>query len=518
LDSYEAINTPGSPNRISYAEYPAPFLSEVALTFSFGESNEYLEIIGQPELSLSPFYLLILEGDAGENPGVVDFLHPLGTTDFRGLYHTGYLVDQLENGSQTIFIVSQPTCTIGQDLDTNDDGVLDATPWAEESDGLSLLQSEGDVGYATQTLEAMGQRISGASRFPQFEPPSGTPRWIANNGEGAGLNNTVVTLDPNTAANTPGELNRINREEYYLQVNKENSAALRASLHDLIDDHVKHGYTSDNRDVWDIMNAADEDPTDPSKIIAIYKNESYTKIPGGTGVYNREHTWPKSYGFGGDDEPCKVPYTDCHHLMASNAVYNSSRNNLFFDDCTGNCTSDPALFNAANGAGGTPEDVNLRDGDSYQVWPHRRGDIARAMFYMDVRYEGGNHGFTGCDEPDLVLTDNASLIQVTDQSPAYMGLLTTLLAWHEQDPVDDDERLRNETVYLYQGNRNPFVDHPEYIDCLYNDQCEGGIVLPSCFFARLLLWRSQGAPFCSNSDFSSVQGLVELINGTCECP
>ena len=90
--------------------------------------------------------------------------------------------------------------------------------------------------------------------------------------------------------------------------------------------------------------------------------------------------------------------------------------------------------------------------------------------YMAVRYEGGSHGVTGFAEPDLVLTDDAGLIQTTSSSPAYMGLLSTILAWHAEDPVDDLERHRADVVWRNQGNRNPFIDHPEWAECVFMDR------------------------------------------------
>jgi len=93
------------------------------------------------------------------------------------------------------------------------------------------------------------------------------------------------------------------------------------------------------------------------------------------------------------------------------------------------------------------------------------------MFYMDVRYEGDRTDNFGVPEPDLILTDDANLIQTTATSPAYMGLLSVLLDWHTQDPVDDIERRRNEEVFAYQTNRNPFVDHPEWVACIFQDDC-----------------------------------------------
>ena len=64
-----------------------------------------------------------------------------------------------------------------------------------------------------------------------------------------------------------------------------------------------------------------------------------------------------------------------------------------------------------------------------------------------------------------------------------MGMLSVLLQWHLEDPVDDFERQKNDTVYAFQGNRNPFVDHPEWVDCLFLGNCSSGgnAITPFCF-------------------------------------
>jgi endonuclease I len=120
--------------------------------------------------------------------------------------------------------------------------------------------------------------------------------------------------------------------------------------------------------------------------------------------------------------------------------------------------------------------VQGTDGNTgtYEVWARRKGDVARAILYMDVRYEGGTAA-NGQPEPDLIVTNNRAQIVVTPsgQVPAqgYMGVLSTLLAWHNADPPDAQEQLRNAVVYSYQGNRNPFIDHPEYAACLWQNVC-----------------------------------------------
>ncbi len=56
----------------------------------------------------------------------------------------------------------------------------------------------------------------------------------------------------------------------------------------------------------------------------------------------------------------------------------------------------------------------------------------------------------------------------------YVGMLTALLQWHAQEPVDDVERNRNDVVFSFQENRNPFIDNPEWVACLFMDECEAG--------------------------------------------
>lgn len=74
---------------------------------------------------------------------------------------------------------------------------------------------------------------------------------------------------------------------------------MRDTLHELIDDHQRFPYTSSETDTWDVLKIADEDKdsVDGANIITIYRNASYPKQPGGNNFYNREHTWPRSYGF-----------------------------------------------------------------------------------------------------------------------------------------------------------------------------------------------------------------------------
>lgn len=266
---------------------------------------------------------------------------------------------------------------------------------------------------------------------------------------------------------------------YYATADDSSPTTLRASVHSIIDDHQRYPYTSTATDTWDICDASQTDPGNSSKMLDVYKNASYTKAGAGNSFYNREHTWPKSYGFPIDGST-NYPYTDCHHLMNGDSSYNSSRGNKPYNWCVSGCTEKTTLANNGQGGGSGvyPGNSNWTSGSgvtgSWETWIGRRGDVARALMYMDVRYEGGTHGITGAAEPNLILTDNASLIVSNtsqNKTVAYMGMLSVLIQWHYDDPVDDFERDRNDIVYGYQGNRNPFIDHPEWVACIFESDC-----------------------------------------------
>lgn len=269
-------------------------------------------------------------------------------------------------------------------------------------------------------------------------------------------------------------------EGYYARVNTSSAGQLRCSLHATIRGHTAYPYSSStSTDTWDILEIADEDPANPGRILDIYRNRSYVKgserAGTGTGLtYNREHTWPNSLGFGsatGDRGLPNAPYTDAHMLFLSDTAYNADRGNKPYADCSAAAGCGERATEANGGFGGGsgvyPGNSNWLKGPdgnagSFQVWAHRRGDVARAVLYMAIRYEGGVDPASGQSEPDLELTDDRSRIVITSASPAYMGLLSTLLAWHQADPPDAAERARHEVIYSFQGNRNPFIDHPEW--------------------------------------------------------
>jgi len=392
--------------------------------------------------------------------------------------HDMLLPTALNDGAAAIglYIGDGVDFTPGTDITSN--GLIDALVYdsgqSDDADLLVLLEAgeaqvneDGNGDALTESMQRCPNGAGGRRRTQAYVPAAPTP----------GMLNSSCPLG-----------------DYYASVNASNTAILRTTLHNTIDDHQWFPYTSGSTDTWDILDSADEDPNDPAKILDVYKNASFPKSAGGNSNYNREHTWPRSIGLGNTDGVLNSTATDAHNLRLSDIGYNSDRGNMPFDFCDPAqkplCEERATLFN--NGVGGGtgvyPGNSNWvtagasGNSGSWDVWHDRRGDVARTMFYMDVRYEGGIHGVTGLQEIDLVLTNDRDQIQITTSSPAYMGLLNVLLAWHAQDPVDAKELSRNEIIFAFQGNRNPFVDHPEWVACLFENDCiENGIIFSDGF-------------------------------------
>ncbi|MEO3755635.1 endonuclease [Streptomyces sp. B6B3] len=245
---------------------------------------------------------------------------------------------------------------------------------------------------------------------------------------------TANAADPTTVAESVGTTAPVlEQDDYYADAAGLTGEALRDALHDIVSTGTS---TLTYDEVWDALKDTDQDPADPGSVVLFYTGESRdADLNGGdVGDWNREHVWAQSHG---DFGTSPGPGTDVHHLRPSDVQVNSYRGNLDFDD------------------GGSPVSAapgNYADADSWEARDEDKGDVARMILYMAVRYEGGD-GF-----PDLEVND-----QVDNGGEPYMGRLSTLLEWHEQDPPDAFETRRNEVIYTdYQHNRNPFIDHPEW--------------------------------------------------------
>ncbi|GAA2305241.1 endonuclease I family protein [Streptomyces violaceusniger] len=226
-------------------------------------------------------------------------------------------------------------------------------------------------------------------------------------------------------------------DDYYQDATGKSGPELKAALHTIISEQTKLSYD----EVWDALKSTDEDPDNPSNVILLYSGRSQAKDASGGNPddWNREHVWAKSHG---DFGTATGPGTDLHHLRPANVTVNSTRGNKDFD----------------NGGEEVPDAPgNRTDDDSFEPRDQVKGDVARMILYMAVRYDGED-GF-----PDLEPND-----KVDNGSAPNIGRLSVLKQWSAEDPPDDFEKNRNEVIYeKFQHNRNPFIDHPEWVDSIW---------------------------------------------------
>ncbi len=239
-----------------------------------------------------------------------------------------------------------------------------------------------------------------------------------------------------------GKINLSFSDNYYRKLNGILDKNFKYNLHELISS--THTTKLSYNGVWNGLEKADADPNNNGKVICIYTGVSLgTKDNGSNadGLWNREHLWPKSYGFSNSRNPA---HNDIHHLHASEKKINSTRGNKFFGEVSN---------------GSSDNYGNKWNSTLFEPRDEVKGDIARSLFYMVVRYE--NEKCNCSLDLELVAKNSASTRE------KVMGNLLTLLKWHYNDPVSSNEIRRNEAVYNVQGNRNPFIDHPEFVSYIY---------------------------------------------------
>ena len=222
-------------------------------------------------------------------------------------------------------------------------------------------------------------------------------------------------------------------EGYYASITSVSDAALKSSLSTLLNNTIFKLSYGDSRYILD---ESDIDPSNPNNVLTIYDRKSVSGVWTGLNTsttFNREHVWPNSrLGVPRVDNSDKNIASDLHNLRAAIPTTNSTRGNKWFDLSTTTTTYFPGDYD--------------------------KGDVARILFYMVTMY------------PKLNLVDviTSAMDSATYQEAGmYMANKSVLLLWHIEDPVDDFERNRNEVIYTYQKNRNPFIDHPEFVERIW---------------------------------------------------
>ena len=225
------------------------------------------------------------------------------------------------------------------------------------------------------------------------------------------------------------------------------SSGHQTKSYDALDDEYpnsdKDSYYEKDGTVLDIYS---ENPTETDPYVyqfGVKKCGNY-KIEGD--CYNKEHIFPQGYF-----NKASPMVSDIHHIVPTDGKVNGMRSNFPF----GNVGSSVSYTSKNGSKLGTSNSVNY-SGKVFEPINEFKGDVARMIFYFATRYEAKLKDF---DANDILTNTSFPGIQSWE--------LEVLKQWHTQDPVSQREIDRNNAAYTYQGNRNPFIDHPEYVDLIW---------------------------------------------------
>ncbi len=251
---------------------------------------------------------------------------------------------------------------------------------------------------------------------------------------------------------------------YYASVGNETCADLKTLLHHLIDNHTVVSYSS----LWTHYQTTDDHLNDNGNEVIVW--DVYSDNPTGAeneftfvaeqcgnygqegDCYNREHSFPKSWWGGSTSVPA---YTDIFQVIPADGWINGIRSNNPYGIVQAGTESH--ITNNGSKLGLSSVSIPGYTGSVFEPIDAYKGDLARGYFYMVTRYENEMASWeNSTSEADAVL-DGTSFPSLEQ------WCIDMLVNWHNADPVSQKELDRNESIFAIQGNRNPFIDHPEYV-------------------------------------------------------
>jgi len=242
---------------------------------------------------------------------------------------------------------------------------------------------------------------------------------------------------------------------YYDSAEGLTGTQLQSALHNIIKNHWVINYDNlwsyfsltdkkANGKVWDMYS---DNPSGSTPYEFVFSTDQCGSYDSENDCYNREHSWPQSWF--GESSPM---VSDLFHVYPTDGYVNNIRANYPFGEV--NNPSKTTLNGSKLGPCVSPG----YSGTVFEPIDDFKGDFARTYFYMSTRYYGEDSGW-----PGSAMTDGANLKE---------WALDMMIEWHKADTVSQKEIDRNNKVYTYQHNRNPFIDHPEYVADIWTSSIE----------------------------------------------
>lgn len=242
---------------------------------------------------------------------------------------------------------------------------------------------------------------------------------------------------------------------YYDSTTGLSGSNLKEALYNII----KNPNVVPYNNIWDYFSQTDQ--TSTGKVWDMYSNCTFNFVTNQCGnysaecdCYNREHSFPKSWF--NDASPM---YSDMFHIYPTDGYVNGQRSNLPYGEVGS------ASYTSSNGCKKGSNSFSGYSGTVFEPIDTYKGDLARTYFYMVTCYHNLVASWQTNDPgADAMLNGTAY--------PAFESwAVQMLMNWHELDPVSQKEIDRNNAIYTIQGNRNPFIDHPEFVCLTWGTNC-----------------------------------------------
>lgn len=236
---------------------------------------------------------------------------------------------------------------------------------------------------------------------------------------------------------------------YYNSANGLKERNLKNALHDIIKNHNSVGY----KNLYEVYAESD---VNGDTILDIYstctffidiKSQRCGNYSNICDCYNREHVIPQSWF--SEKEPMK---SDAFHIYPTDGKVNGMRSNYPHGETNSAPVGGKGLGKLGNSSVQGYNDIVFEPVDEY------KGDIARSYFYFITRYEDKLYSFKN------IVFDNKTYPGLKD------WFLNLMIKWHREDPVSQKELNRQEGIYKFQNNRNPFIDHPELVEYIWGNK------------------------------------------------
>ena len=245
---------------------------------------------------------------------------------------------------------------------------------------------------------------------------------------------------------------------YYDAAKGKSNQALLTALYNIVGPHTNIGYDG----LFDAYIDTDCDAN--GYIIDMYSNYDRFRCPGNKcgsyskigDCFNREHSIPKSWWGGGK----QAQYSDLINIVPTDGYVNNQRSNYPYGECANGTRLTNGQYVAKGRLGSSTR--SGYSGTVFEPDDEYKGDFARAYFYMAACYNNSIGNWT---------SSNGSAFFNGTQYPVFTNYaIDLLMEWTRLDPVSQKEKTRNNYVHAWQGNRNPFIDHPELAEYLWGNK------------------------------------------------